>query len=166
MKRYKSFGMINKGNPPSPPQTVESYNYQTGYTPLDSLPPARDIPQHIQQREYQHEDSGYNPSMRAIRNFQRDSHQPPPQQPPQPYYQPYPQQYSHQEGQPYYPQYAFPIQQNKPHEKLCSRISKHMVNCKKCSKKYACDTNTYITIIVGLLLFIMFLLTKVIDKLY
>jgi hypothetical protein len=59
--------------------------------------------------------------------------------------------------------YGVPIQPQTA-EKLCSRIAKHLENCKKCSRKYSNDTNTYISIIVGLILFIMFLLTKIIDK--
>jgi hypothetical protein len=46
----------------------------------------------------------------------------------------------------------------------CKKIAEHLKSCTKCSRKYGNDTNTYLAIIIGLVLFILFLLTKIIDK--
>lgn len=98
-------------------------------------------------------------------------------QPPQDYPSYPPQQYVHQQRpspQQYPPQYPFqyPPQQplnfrdskpQQPEENLCKKIAEHLKKCSKCSRKYAKDTNQYIAIIIGLVLFVLFLLTKIIH---
>ena len=165
MKRYKSFGQTGISQSSSNPKYDAP---SSNHTPMYALPTA-DVPQQIQQQEYQREESGYNVN-RAIRNFARQPQyqqpQPYPQQP-----QPYPQQ-QYQQPQPYpqqlplpLPSYPLPTYSHETPVKLCSKISKHLKNCSSCAKKYTnADVNMYISIIVGLILFIMFLLTKIIDK--
>lgn len=94
-----------------------------------------------------------------------------PQQGPNQYPQQGMNQYSYQQNQypmnPYYPpqtqyQYNPPIPKE---ETMCSKMEKHIRACKKCMKKYGQKkVNTYVMIIGALLLFIMFLLTKLVDK--
>lgn len=46
---------------------------------------------------------------------------------------------------------------------ICQKVQRHLRKCPGCKKRYS-HHNMYITIIMGLVLFIMFLLTKIIDK--
>lgn len=46
---------------------------------------------------------------------------------------------------------------------ICTKVQRHLKKCSHCKKKYS-HNNLYITIIMGLALFIMFLFTKIIDK--
>ena len=63
----------------------------------------------------------------------------------------------------YYPQ--IPQQQIKTQTVItCNKIEAHIKECSKCSKIYRKNVNTYIMIIIGLILFIMFLITKIVDK--
>jgi hypothetical protein len=162
MKRYKSFG-----------ETGHHSSGHSAISPITALPPAQDVPRHIQQQEFQREEAGFNAN-RAIRNFgdrggQSVFMEPPPQQ--QMYMQPQQQQQMYmqpQQQQPMYMPPAPPIQYGQPiyeEEDTCEKIRKHIKKCKKCAKKYRKDNNLYITIIIGLLMFIMFLFTKIIDRL-
>ncbi len=146
MKLYKSFGTMEGNSTPAP------YT-----TPIDMLP-----------------DAGVGiPVSKAIRQF---SHQPPPM-----HQQPHPpmEYYSQMAQQPQMPQQYFtppPTMQIQPpppymvpelmftEEMMCKRIAEHLKGCSKCSRKYNVDTNQYIAIIITLVLFILFLLTKIIDK--
>lgn len=146
MKHYKTFGQT--GNDfPSPHQ---------GHTPIDQVD-VHDAPPTFVNN--------------AVRNFEpRQPYPPPPQQmyqpPPQQMYQPPPQQmyqppqhmYQHQSGLPSYSESKSPIDK-------CLIVSKHIHNCPKCAKLYASPgNNLYICIIVFLLMIILLLLTKLIDK--
>ncbi len=166
MKRYKSFGETGKPTAARRTMSIDQY------TPTQNIP-MMDVPQHVQYQEYQREDEGVGFSNRAIRNFNHNTGYNPQYNQPQytqPQYQP---QY---QPQPQYTQPQYPPQYNPPQynqsqeipsykEDICDRVLKHIKNCPSCNKKYMNnDVNYYITIIVGLLLFIMFLLTKIIDK--
>ncbi len=164
MKLYKSFGNMS-GNASG--HTSESF---ASHTPINSLPPPMDVPVQIQQQQYQHEEAGFNPS-RAIRKFQKPTSMY--AQPQQMYAQPQ-QMYAQPQQQMYaQPQQMYQANDGVEHGvhisegfqiPMCKRISAHLKECKKCSRKYSSDANSYICIIVGLVLFIMFLLTKIIDK--
>jgi hypothetical protein len=150
MKLYKNFGDVGVNN-----QIPVQEQY--GYTPLESLPYPADVPTQFQQQDHQREIQGMS-AMKAIRNF---DHNKPTNYGQQQMMTPF-QQFQEQRGQYILPQY--PPQQHMVYQVQCEEINKHVKDCKKCSKKYANDINTYISIIVGLILFIMFLLTKIVDK--
>lgn len=201
MKQYKRFGDTGEST------SVSYENYQPpvpkeipSYTPTESLP-LYDVPQHIQQKEYQREEANGINVKRAIRNLHiptpNKTNQPsldtmyqyqavqqmPPQQmhpsqqqmymyPPQSYTI-NPMMYSYPPPPPPPPVYPEDASVNKKHIKkntkyidddddLCLQIAKHLKKCKECKKKYnRNDSNTYLIIIVGLVLFILFLLTKI-----
>ena len=55
-------------------------------------------------------------------------------------------------------------QQLQNNDDMCKRIAEHLKSCSKCARKYVVDTNNYVAIIIGLVLFVLFLLTKIIDR--
>lgn len=138
MKLYKNFGDMGIPTTTYSPQQQDF----AGKTPIDNLP-AMDIPTQIQHQEHERDEMATR-AQKAIRTFQRKEEQP---------------QYYQQQ------QYFQPQQQQiLPQVDNCASVREHIKECLKCSKKYGNDINTYISIIVGLLLFIMFLFTKIIDK--
>ena len=81
----------------------------------------------------------------------------PPQHPQQRYEQPQHPQQKHR--------YDHPHQPNPDDfEALCIQVKKHIKKCKSCRKKFTKQNNSHMMIIVLLSLFILFLLTKIIDK--
>jgi len=186
--------MSKQQQPQQHPQQHPQQRYQQQqHTNIMDLPPAQDVPKAVQSAEYFREtDSMINPS-KAIRNFRRPSafqqQEMPPQQQQQqmqvpPQYQqmmpqnpygypgwgyPPPQQQQQQQmmpppmmfqGPPPQPYYMPPPVQ----EKICKRIGPHLKACADCRRKYTSGSNTYISIIVVLILIIFFLVTKVLDK--
>jgi len=114
----------------------------------------------------------------TIRNYNRESYnlvgsqngEMTQQMQPQQYYQPPPSsQYYQLDRSPQQSPHQQPLGiQIQPIENIitkidCRNIMEHIESCKMCRKIYKRD-NRLITIIVGLVLFIMFLLTKILDK--
>jgi hypothetical protein len=152
MKLYKSFGSMESDSTPSP-----SYSsYPPGYygassTPIEMLPDMMGGPH----------------AANAIRNFgggsQQQQYGPPPPMMGPPMVPQGPQQQlpSYADMMQLYANYP---QMAPSEEPLCKRIAEHLKSCSKCSRKYVVDTNSYVAIIIGLVLFVLFLLTKIIDK--
>ena len=121
-----------------------------GQTPVDMLPDMQNM-------------MGGPYSSNAIRNFGQPSYSSPPlpsstqmmpsTQPGLPSYSDLLQLYL-MNGQP----------SSNSEENRCKTITDHLKSCSKCSRKYVVDTNSYVAIIIGLVLFVLFLLTKIIDK--
>lgn len=56
------------------------------------------------------------------------------------------------------------IQPLSPHELNCSDVMQHIKKCQLCIGLYKCNSNTYLCIIVFLVLLILYLITRIIDK--
>lgn len=132
----------------APPNASAPYSSSIpiGHTPIDALPDMQAM-------------MGGPYSSNAIRNFGQPTYSAPPL-PTGPV-------------QPTLPSYSDLLQlfmsgQQQPlvnsEENQCKKIAEHLKTCSKCTRKYVVDTNNYVAIIIGLVLFILFLLTKIIDK--
>jgi hypothetical protein len=147
MKHYKTFGQ-SFGDQPKPPPI----------TPIENL---------------QFEDFTPEPHMRAIRQNQiRQSHRPINENFEETYHsQHYPQpQPQHPQPQPqHYPQpQPHRVQQQEqainPNDISCKLIVAHINSCQLCKKLYQRNNDIYITIIAVLLIFCLFLLSKLLDR--
>jgi len=151
MKHYKTFGQTNGGEPQySPPQPQ--------YTPIDQIPMMESpAPQHRAIRNLQHHypDNGMGMDPRQQHSHMGGQHMNPMDMQ-QMGMSPHPQ---HQMVQP------MPMMQQ-PQEQgsRCSLVMKHIKRCELCASLYKQNTNTYLCIIVFLVLLILFLVTKLIDK--
>lgn len=170
MTLYKSFGNMESSDTYSPnasmPQSMPystpystsysipysqppptSYSAPVGHTPIDNLPDMQNV-------------IGGPYASSAIRNFGQPSYSSPP----------HPSSSSASVQQPTLPSYSDLLQlyllngAPKPEDNQCKSFAEHVKACSKCSRKYVVDTNSYVAIIIGLVLFVLFLLTKIIDK--
>lgn len=110
---------------------------QPQYTPIEEIPMMDTQP----------------PQHRAIRNLQHGN----------------PEQMMHQHhsmsvNQPPQHQIVQPLSYQEEEESPCARIMHHIKKCNLCSNLYKQNSNTYLCIIVFLVLLILFLITKLIDK--
>jgi hypothetical protein len=149
MKRYKSFKAMGGGDIPQHHHQVEE-NYAS--TPISNIP-LYDVPSHVQHgnNQYAHYEAA---ASRAIRNYgdspgrnnyeyyTRDT---PPHQPSQ-------------------PRRSMIVDDDTEITITCKQIAEHIKKCKKCKKKYDQTSHVYMSIIMILILFTMFLLTKIADK--
>jgi hypothetical protein len=192
MKRYKSFGMMtdipqsNNDLPNTtpinllaPPQDVpqriqrQEYDREAIISPDKNFRAIRNLQRHLPDhhpsdmtQQYHHSDmmSQYHPSDMTQQYHHSDmTQQYHPSDIPQyhpsdiPQYHPYSHPHSH-------PHSHHHSHKDGDERSLCDKIILHVNKCKKCRKRYSQSNSFYITIIIGLLLFIIFLLTKVIDK--
>lgn len=117
----------------------EYHHPQPRYTPINEVPMMDIAPP---------------PQHRAIRNLQ---HQ-------------YPEQMMHQRHMQQYemPQHEIvqPLQyeHQEERESPCAKVMQHIKSCTLCANLYKQNSNTYLCIIVFLVLLILFLVTKLIDK--
>ena len=186
MKHYKTFGQTGKtylrerSRPYAvPPQhsTPPSQQMESVYEP--------DVPPQFQRaiRQFDRPGKRARTTIDQVIEPVEPPHQmmqpPHPQmmQPPHPqmmHQEPHPQmmhqephpQMMHQEPQrPHFDPSQQPPPPTMQYPTQCPDIHTHIMSCPVCSKIYRRNNNTYISIIICLILFIVFLLTKVVDKL-
>jgi len=142
MKHYKTFGQTNGSQ----------YDTQPQYTPIDKVPMMDMAPQHSQFRAIRNLQHQHPDEIMQQQHSMAMQQMPPPQQ---------------QFMSPPQQQFMSPPQQHEvmaQEESLCSKVMQHIKQCQLCSGLYKHNTNTYLCIIVFLVLLILFLITKLIDK--
>lgn len=163
MKRYKLFGQTSSPHTPIENLSFSGDNSGAGDTPT---------PQYRAIRNNLHPYTAERMQQERGMMQQFPPQYAPPPQPQQELYMPPP---TPQQQQPYPPapymmQYPPPpppsyLPSRYPSPSECELLAAHIRGCQMCARRYRKDHNTYITIIVALVLLVMFMMTKLIDRL-